>query len=56
MVDLDGGSWHHELDARNRPAHTVWEGKPDVYHAYQAAILPSLGPLTSFARAILNTR
>jgi mannose/cellobiose epimerase-like protein (N-acyl-D-glucosamine 2-epimerase family) len=54
LVDLEGGSWHHELDARNRPAHTVWEGKPDVYHAYQAAILPSLGPITSFAGAFLN--
>ena len=51
LVDLEGGSWHHELDAHNRPAHTVWEGKPDVYHAYQAAILPSLGAITSFAGA-----
>ena len=40
MVDRELGSWHHELDETNRPAATVWYGKPDVYHAYQAALLP----------------
>ncbi|MDI2027473.1 AGE family epimerase/isomerase [Saccharopolyspora sp. TS4A08] len=49
---LDGtGSWHHELDATNQPASTVWEGKPDVYHAYQAALLPELDSAVSFAGA-----
>ncbi|HWS51811.1 MAG TPA: AGE family epimerase/isomerase, partial [Microbacterium sp.] len=32
------GSWHHELDASGRPAGTIWPGKPDLYHAYQAVI------------------
>ncbi|MBY4037279.1 AGE family epimerase/isomerase [Rhodococcus fascians] len=36
FVDLVDGSWHHELDADNRPAATVWSGKPDLYHAVQA--------------------
>ena len=27
------------LDEHNRPSHTVWDGKPDVYHAYQALLL-----------------
>jgi mannose/cellobiose epimerase-like protein (N-acyl-D-glucosamine 2-epimerase family) len=45
LVDRDGGgSWHHELDAENRPAATVWPGKPDVYHAFQATLLPLLPP------------
>ncbi|CAB4689441.1 MAG: AGE family epimerase/isomerase [Actinobacteria bacterium] len=35
-VDLDGGSWWHELDADLRPSGTVWPGKPDVYHQLQA--------------------
>lgn len=40
---LDGtGSWVHELDARHRPSATVWPGKPDVYHAIQATLLPRL--------------
>ncbi|GAA1923757.1 AGE family epimerase/isomerase [Nocardioides lentus] len=41
VVDADG-SWRHELDARNRPSAHVWTGRPDVYHAYQATVLPSL--------------
>lgn len=36
FIDLVDGSWHHELDADNRPAATVWSGKPDLYHAVQA--------------------
>ncbi len=39
LVDLDGGSWHHELDEHNRPSRVTWKGKPDVYHAYQALLL-----------------
>ena len=42
------GSWRHELDPHNKPAATVWDGRPDVYHAYQAALLPRLGPCASF--------
>lgn len=46
LVDAERGSWIHELDARNRPASTIWSGKPDLYHAYQACIIPGL-PLAS---------
>ncbi len=42
FVDDRGGSWWHELDPAGRPATTVWTGKPDVYHAYQAVLLPDL--------------
>jgi mannose/cellobiose epimerase-like protein (N-acyl-D-glucosamine 2-epimerase family) len=42
LVDRTLGSWHHELDLENRPAATVWAGKPDVYHAFQATLLPQL--------------
>ncbi|MEA5365046.1 AGE family epimerase/isomerase [Amycolatopsis sp., V23-08] len=49
FVDRERGSWHHELDPENRPAATVWAGKPDVYHAYQATLLPVLPPAVSFA-------
>ena len=36
FVDEKHGSWRHQLDPQNRPSSHVWEGKPDVYHAYQA--------------------
>ncbi len=51
-VDRERGSWHHELDPDNRPASGVWPGKPDVYHAYQATLLPQVGLSTSLAAAL----
>jgi mannose/cellobiose epimerase-like protein (N-acyl-D-glucosamine 2-epimerase family) len=56
LLDRDRGSWRHELDEQNRPAATVWQGKPDVYHAYQAALLPALGTITSFVGALAPHR
>ena len=45
LIDRVHGSWHHELDEHNRPSGQVWPGKPDLYHAVQATLLPVL-PLT----------
>ncbi len=42
FVDRAHGSWHHELAPDGAPSATVWSGKPDVYHAYQATLLPQL--------------
>ncbi|WP_344931743.1 AGE family epimerase/isomerase [Saccharopolyspora gregorii] len=50
-MDRELGSWRHELDEHNRPAATVWEGKPDLYHAYQATLLPRLRPARRSSRA-----
>lgn len=52
LIDLDHGSWHHELDAQNRPTATVWPGKPDVYHALQATLIPRLPLAPTLARAM----
>ncbi len=52
LIDHDAGSWHHELSPDNRPSATVWRGKPDIYHAYQAALLPELPLTPSFAAAL----
>ncbi|MFN3866783.1 MAG: AGE family epimerase/isomerase [Demequina sp.] len=41
-LDRVGGSWWHELGADNRVTRTVWEGKPDIYHALQATLIPRL--------------
>lgn len=49
FIDREAGSWHHELDADNRPAGTIWPGKPDLYHAYQALLLPGLALAPSLA-------
>ena len=52
LVDHAHGSWRHELDPHNRPSAEVWPGKPDAYHAYQAALLPRLPVAPSFAAAL----
>ncbi|MFE6971559.1 AGE family epimerase/isomerase [Isoptericola sp. NPDC057653] len=51
LVDHERGSWFHELDTDNVPSGRTWVGKPDVYHAAQAVILPSLPLSGSFARS-----
>lgn len=54
FVDPVGGSWRHQLDEHNRPSSSVWAGKPDVYHAFQACLLPRLPPAPSLASAVAN--
>jgi mannose/cellobiose epimerase-like protein (N-acyl-D-glucosamine 2-epimerase family) len=52
VLDRAAGSWRHELDAANRPDASVWEGKPDLYHAVQATILPRLPLAPALAPAL----
>ncbi|MDO5700500.1 MAG: AGE family epimerase/isomerase [Bowdeniella nasicola] len=52
LIDHDLGSWHHELDPTNAPAHATWSGKPDVYHAYQAALIADVPTVPCFAAAL----
>ncbi|GAA3721593.1 mannose/cellobiose epimerase-like protein (N-acyl-D-glucosamine 2-epimerase family) [Spinactinospora alkalitolerans] len=54
FIDPGAGGWHHELDPANRPAATVWDGKPDVYHAYQAVLLPTLPLRPGLAGALAH--
>lgn len=56
LHDPAGGSWHHELDADSVSVSTTWSGKPDVYHAYQACLLPTLPLAPSAVRAVLLSR
>ena len=44
LIDREKGSWHHEVDPSNKPSSRVYEGKADLYHAYQAT-LTGLVPL-----------
>lgn len=52
FLDHARGSWHHELDVTNRPSSAVWSGKPDVYHALQATLVPRLPLHPSLTAAI----
>jgi len=52
---LDGRpGWLHEADAQGRPTSVTWTGRPDVYHAVQACLLPLLPPAPSFAQACVE--
>lgn len=52
LVDHELGSWRHELDASNEPSSQTWSGKPDVYHAYQAALIEDVPTVPSFGAAL----
>lgn len=52
FIDGQGGSWWHELDRHDRPAATIWAGKPDLYHALNATLLSLLPPTPSIAAQI----
>ncbi len=54
LLDREHGSWHHELDESLRPSMRTWEGKPDVYHALQATLIPRLPVTPSIAGALRN--
>jgi len=55
FLDREGGSWWPELTPDMTPAASTWSGKPDLYHAYQAVLLPSL-PLSPTAATALARR
>ena len=52
FVDAEQGSWRHELSPQLQPSSVVWQGRPDIYHAYQACLVGALGEITSFAGAL----
>lgn len=52
LMDRTYGSWHHELDARLMPVQGTWSGKPDIYHAFQATLVPRLPIAPSIAAAL----
>ncbi|WP_029362853.1 oligoribonuclease [Brachybacterium squillarum] len=52
LLDDAEGSWHHELDADNEPQGVTWPGKPDIYHAFQATIVPRLPVAPAMAAAL----
>jgi mannose/cellobiose epimerase-like protein (N-acyl-D-glucosamine 2-epimerase family) len=52
FVDPKAGSWHHELGPDGQPRAELWEGKPDIYHAVQATLIPRLPLTPSLASAL----
>jgi sulfoquinovose isomerase len=52
VLDSEHGSWRHELSPDNRPSSATWSGKPDIYHAFQATLLPRLPLSPTLATAL----
>lgn len=52
VLDHKNGSWFHQMDRNNVPNGTVWPGKPDLYHAIQATLIPYYTPELSIAVAV----
>ena len=52
VLDHETGSWFHQLDRNNQVVGTVWPGKPDIYHALQAVLIPYSDVKTSIALAV----
>jgi mannose/cellobiose epimerase-like protein (N-acyl-D-glucosamine 2-epimerase family) len=52
FLDRRLGSWHHELSPELRPSRLTWSGKPDLYHAVQATLVPRLPLAPTLAVAL----
>lgn len=50
------GSWYHELDSNNEPITQTWQGRPDLYHAYQATLYAQTPADQSLASALAKSR
>lgn len=53
VIDREFGSWHHELSSQLQVIETTWPGKPDIYHALNACLLPLLPFQPSFIGSVI---
>ncbi|MBN9073605.1 MAG: AGE family epimerase/isomerase [Rhizobiales bacterium] len=51
-LDREHGGWHEQLTEDLRPAHTLFAGKADIYHALQACLIPLYPATGSLTKAI----
>ena len=56
MIDHQHGGWFPELDSDLQLMSRVFTGKPDIYHALQACLIPLLPSNGSVTRGLLGTR
>lgn len=51
---IDGGSWRHQLDDSLRPISNPWFGRPDIYHSFQASLIPLLPAEAGLAATLVD--
>lgn len=54
FIDHAHGGWHPELGEDLKPIDTFFTGKPDIYHALQACLIPLYPAEGSLTRVIAN--
>jgi len=55
LIDIDNGGWHPELTEDLKVGSSLFEGKPDIYHALQACLIPLFPAEGSLTRAIVES-
>lgn len=54
LIEPATGSWRHQLNPKNSPSSTTWDGKPDVYHAVHATLFARTADAGSIASNLLR--
>ncbi len=54
LIDHKKGGWHAELDENLKPTRGFFTGKPDIYHALQACLIPLYPAKGSLTKMIKN--
>ncbi len=49
FIDHKNGGWFPAIDGEGVPTNSIFNGKPDIYHALQACIFPLSGQLSRWA-------
>lgn len=52
VLDHKNGSWFHQMNEKGEVTGSVWPGKSDIYHAFQACLIPYERADMSIASAI----
>jgi sulfoquinovose isomerase len=54
LIDHQHGGWRHQLNNDLIPTTQPWFGKPDMYHAFQACLIPMLPTSGSVTHGLLK--
>ena len=55
LIDRQHGGWRAQLDDSLRPVTGYFVGKPDIYHALQACLIPLYSTKGSLTRGVVET-
>ncbi|NNU80097.1 AGE family epimerase/isomerase [Halovulum dunhuangense] len=56
FIDKARGGWFPEIDAQGKPVERQFHGKPDIYHALQACLIPAVPGLSRLIDGVRGLR